>query len=140
MSESDSQYGDEEELPQPQQPAWRRAGQLSFKFMLILGGVFLLFVLGLSLFFSFSLEGLQSAQDRLAQADGVLMWFRLLLIAVLIGFWQPINVWLAQRNAWSPERLQRVLHGRWLTLAVLLFVELVLVQRLHEPFIDGMVR
>ena len=104
-------------LSRPLKPGgMRRAGRFTFKLALILGGVFFLFILGLSLITSFSLEGLVSVQQRLDQADSTLMWFRLLLIGALIGFWRPLNVWLAQRNAWSQARLSRVLQGRWMTL------------------------
>lgn len=117
----------------------RRAGRFTFKLALILGSVFFLFILGLSLITSFSLEGLVSVQQRMDRAESVLLWFRLLLIGALIGFWRPLNVWLAQRNAWPPLRLERVLQGRWMALGVLLFVELVLVQQFHESLINGMV-
>ncbi len=144
MRESESSNWTDEETDPPTTPAnqpggLRRAGRFTVKLVLILGTVFFLFLLGLSLISSLSLEGLQSVQQHLARVDAPLMWLRLLLIGTLIGFWQPINAWLAQRNAWSQARLERVMKGRWMTLAVLLFVELVLIQRLHEPLIDGMV-
>ena len=116
----------------------KRAGGLLFKLLLLFGGLFLVFVLGLSLFSSLSLEGMQAFRQNLDRLASVMMVVRLAVIAGVIGFWRPLNVWLAMRKDWPQAQLQRVLAGRWLTLGVLLFVELVLIQRLHEPLIDSL--
>lgn len=116
----------------------RRAGHIVFRIALILGGLFLLFLLGMMLMSSISPQGMASFRDKLAQADSVLVFLRLGLIGLLITLWHPLNTWFAQHNCWSEARLQRVLAGRLWTLVLLLFVELILVQRLHETVL-GMV-
>lgn len=113
----------------------RRAGRSVFSIVLIFGGLFFLFLLGMTLMSSFSLEGMASFQERLSRADSMLMFVRLLLIGVLIVFWRPLNSGIAKRNDWSEVHLQRVLAGRWWALTLLLFVELILVQRLHESLL-----
>jgi len=64
------------------------------------------------------------------------IYVRVAFVAGLIIWWQPLNTWIARRNAWSEAHLARVLAGRWLTLGTLTFVELILIQRIHEPFTD----
>ena len=115
----------------------KRAGWFLFKILLLFGGLFLALMVGLSLLSSGSTEGLSAFRRTLERVDSVMVFVRLAAIAGVIGFWRPLNGWLAQRKGWSQAHLQRVLDGRWLTLGVLLFVELVLIQRLHEPLIDS---
>jgi hypothetical protein len=115
----------------------KRAGWFLFKILLLFGGLFLALLIGLSLLSTGSTEGLSAFRHTLERLDSVMVYLRLAAIAGVIGFWRPLNVWLAQRKGWSQAHLQRVLDGRWLTLGVLLFVELVLIQRLHEPLIDS---
>lgn len=124
--------GDGPADPEGQPGGMRRAGRFIFKTTLIFGGLFLLFLLGMMLMTSLSLEGMTSFRDWLERADSVLVFFRVGLIGLLITFWHPLNTWFAQHNGWSKVRLQRVLAGRWWSLGLLLFVELILVQRLHE--------
>jgi hypothetical protein len=107
--------------------------------VLILGGLLCLFLLGMLLISSLSLEGMATFQEKLHGMGSVLVFIRFLLIGLLIVFWRPLNSWFANRNGWSEARLQRILAGRWWTLALFLFVELILVQRLHETVLDLMV-
>ena len=125
--------------PEDQPGGLRRAGRVTFRTALILGGLFLLFLLGMMLMSFLSLEGMTSFRDRLERADSVLVFFRVGLIVLLVIFWRPINTWLAGHNGWSEARLQRTLEGRWWALALLLFIELILVQRLHEALLGPMV-
>jgi len=81
--------------------------------------------------------------DTLHQARRALQAFgewwivvRVIFVGGLIAWWVPVNTWLARRNGWNEAHLARVLAGRWLTLAVLVFVELILIQRIHQPFTD----
>ncbi|MCU7849343.1 MAG: hypothetical protein KZQ89_15405 [Candidatus Thiodiazotropha sp. (ex Lucinoma kastoroae)] len=114
----------------------KRAGWLLLRLGLFVGGCFLLMVVGLALMSSFSLEGIHAFRQRLAGADSVLVIVRLGAIGLLIGFWRPVNVWLDRVRGWPEGQLERVLAGRWWALAMLLFVELVLVQRLHEILLE----
>ena len=120
---------------QPRRPARRRlrAGLL----ILLVFAVFLaLNLLGMLLMNVVSIAQLHQAQRGLQNFGEWWMIARLTFIAGLIIGWTPINTWLAQRNDWSKAHLARVLGGRWLTLGLLVFVELFLVQRIHEPFTD----
>jgi hypothetical protein len=113
----------------------KRAGRFTLKFLLVIGGLFLLMVIGLMLMSAFSLEGIEGFRDRMGHADSYLVYVRLLAIGLLIGFWRPFNIWLAKTRGWPEGQLERVLEGRWMALAILLFVEMILVQRIHEPLI-----
>lgn len=113
----------------------KRAGRFTLKLLLVVGGLFLLMVVGLMLMSAFSLEGIEGFRERMSHADSYLFFVRLLVIGLLIGFWRPFNVWLAKYRRWPEGQLERVLEGRWMALAILLFVELILVQRVHEPLI-----
>ena len=96
--------------------------------------------LGLLLMTAFDLQGIETLQQSLVRVESVFLWIRLILIVSLIGFWRPLHVGIARRYHWPEDRLVRVLHGRWLALGVLLFVELVLIQRWHEPLINRLVQ
>lgn len=115
---------------------WKRARRFTLKTLLVVGGLFLLLVAGLMLMSAFSLEGIDSFRRRLDRVAEILVYGRLLAIGLLIGFWCPFNSWLAKIRGWTKEQLQRVLGGRWWALVMLLFIELVLVQRIHEPLIE----
>jgi hypothetical protein len=125
--------------PQPeryrQHGRWRRVGRFSLKLLLILGALFVLFILGLSLMSSLSIEGVEGFREGLERADNYMVLVRLLIIGSLIAFWRPFNTWLAKAKGWPDEQLESVLAGRWWALGLLLFVELVLVQRIHEVII-----
>jgi len=114
---------------------WRKAGRFAFRLLLVGGGLFLLLIVGLMLMSSFTLEGMEGFRRHMERADEVLIYFRLAVIGLLIGFWRPLNVWLARFRQWPEGQLERVLAGRWWALGMLLFIELVLVQRIHEPLI-----
>ncbi|MEW8048436.1 MAG: hypothetical protein AB2805_18295 [Candidatus Thiodiazotropha sp.] len=111
---------------------WRRAGRVALRFALIVGVLFLVLVMGQLLLSSFSLQDLASFRLKLEHADHFLVFVRLGFITLLIVYWRPFNTWLATINGWSDEQLARVLSGRWWALSVLIFVEVILVQRIHE--------
>jgi hypothetical protein len=111
---------------------WRRAGRLALRVAFIVVGLLLVLSVGQLLMSSFSLQDLASFRDRLERADSVLVFFRLGFITLLIFYWKPFNTWLAKLNGWSGAQLERVFAGRWWALSVLLFVEIILIQRVHE--------
>jgi len=121
---------------QPRRPARRL-----LRVVVVLISVFAVFLalnlVGMLLMNVVSMAQLQQAQRVLNTFGEWWMIVRLAFIAGLVIGWTPINTWLAQRNDWSQAHLARVLAGRWLTLGLLVFVELFLVQRIHEPFTDG---
>ncbi|MCF6256164.1 MAG: hypothetical protein L3K25_07660 [Gammaproteobacteria bacterium] len=120
---------------QSHRPARRylRKGLLLFAFLAFFVALNLI---GMLLMNTVSIGQLHQAQHALQNFGDGWMVVRLAFIAGLIIGWVPINTWLAQRNGWDAAHLARVLAGRWLTLGVLVFVELFLVQRIHEPFTD----
>lgn len=83
-----------------------------------------------------SIGQLNQMQHALDQFGQWWMVVRLAFITGLIIGWVPINTWLARRNGWRSAHLDRVLAGRWMTLGILTFVELFLIQRIHQPFTD----
>ena len=104
---------------------------------LILLAIFIAFYLvGILLMSIVSIDKLHEAQRGLDQFGEWWMLVRLAFIAGLMISWVRINTWLARHNGWSKAHLARVLAGRWITLVTLTFVELFLVQRIHEPFTD----
>lgn len=127
--------GDGEAVQARQPSRLKRAGRFTLKLLLVVGGLFLLMVVGLMLMSALSLEGIEGFRERMGHADSYLVFVRLLVIGLLIGFWRSFNVWLAKTRGWPEGQLERVLEGRWMALAILLFVELILVQRIHEPLI-----
>jgi hypothetical protein len=118
---------------------WKRAGRFTLKLLLVMAGLFFVMVLGLMLMSSFSMEGIERFRQGLNHADSVFFYGRLLLIGLLIGFWRPFNTWLATVKGWSDEQLASILAGRWWALGMLLLIELLLIQRIHEDII-GMFR
>jgi hypothetical protein len=113
----------------------KRAGRFTLKLLLVVGGLFLVMVVGLMLMSAFSLVGMEHFRERMGHADNYMVYVRLLAIGLLIGFWRPFNGWLAKVRRWPEGQLERVLEGRWMALAILLFVEVILVQRVHESLI-----
>ena len=114
----------------------RRPRRVLRRIALITAGLAVLILLGLLLMNSTNMDQLEHARRQLQAFDAWWRYVRWTFIAGLIIFWREINTWLAARNGWSEAHLQRVLGGRWLTLGVLLFVELFLTLRIHEPLVD----
>lgn len=114
------------------QAAWRK-GRTLLLFAAVLIGLYLVGVLLMSLL---SLDRLHSIKLGLRTFGEWWVIVRLSFIAGLTFYWVEINVWLSQRNGWSEAHLARVVAGRWLMLGLLSFVELFLVQRIHQPLID----
>lgn len=106
------------------------------KVMLFVGILAGLMLVGLFIMSTFSIDQLQQARQGLRAFGEWWMYVRWTFIAGLFIYWIEINTWIAQRNGWTEAHLRRVLDGRWLTLGVLLFVELFFVLRIHEPFVD----
>ena len=88
----------------------KRAGRLLFKLLVLFGGLFLALLVGLSLLSSGSTEGLSAFRQTLERLDSVMVFVRLAAIAGVIGFWRPLNLWLAQRKGWSAVP---ICNGSW---------------------------
>jgi len=95
-----------------------------------------LYFVGVILMSLLSIDHLRQVRHGLKVFGEWWLIVRLGFIAGLAIYWLEINTWLSRRNGWTEAHLTRVLAGRWLTLGVLIFVELFLVQRIHEPFTD----
>jgi fatty acid desaturase len=131
MLDNENENGPSEEKP-GRPGAWRRAGRFVFRFLLFVVLFFVVLVIGQLLVSTLSLGEMETFRQKLTHADRVLVFVRLGLIALLIVYWQPFNTWLAKTKGWSDAQLGRILSGRWMALAVLLFVEFIMVQRFHE--------
>lgn len=112
---------------------WRR---LVWRSLAALAVVVLLLMIGFTIMNSLTQAEIEGARRSLRAFGTWWMFVRLGFIAGLIIYWTEINTWLAWRNGWSEAHLARVLAGRWVTLATLAFVELFLIQRIHEPLTD----
>ncbi len=115
---------------------WRavwRTLRVLLLFAAVLIGLYLVGVLLMSLL---SLDQLHSIKQGLRTFGEWWVIARLGFIAGLAFYWVEINAWLSRHNGWTEAHLARVVAGRWLMLGVLTFVELVLVQRVHQPFVD----
>jgi hypothetical protein len=110
----------------------KNVGRFILRNILLLAGLFLLMVLGFMLMSSLSLEGIQSFREGLQWFNQGFAFVRVCLAGLLIIYWRPFNLWLAQIKGWPDDRLERLLEARWLLLGTFLFVELVLIQRIHE--------
>jgi len=121
---------------QPRRPVLRKIRRTLSRTAMLLAIIIAIWVAGIFMMNVVPIGQLHQMQRGLAQFGEWWMVVRLAFIAGLIIGWVPINTWLARRNDWSPAHLARVLAGRWMTLGILAFVELFLVQRLHEPFTD----
>jgi hypothetical protein len=115
---------------------FKNLGRLFLRILLLFAGMFLLMVLGLILMSSLSLEGIHSFRSGLEWFNQGVTFVRLSLIGLLIIYWRPINLWLAQKRGWPNDHIDHILEARWLTLGALLFVELVLIQRIHESILN----
>jgi len=113
-------------------PIPKRRWKVLLKVVLFFSAFIGVALFGLIIMSSVSMNGLESVQSALDKFDKWFMFIRLLLIIIAITYWENINTWLARRNDWSDLHLQRVINGRWRTLGILLFIELVLVQQIHE--------
>lgn len=113
----------------------RRVGKGAVK--LVIGLIVLSFVVifGSIMMSNISIDKLNSVRDSLDRANHWMQFLRWGFIAALITWWNPINTWLAKRKNWNKSQLALILNMRWFTLGILLFVELIFVQRAHEWFI-----
>ncbi len=116
----------------PRRAVWRMARTLLLFTVAFIG----LYLAGVLLMGLLSLDRLHSIKQGLQDFGEWWVIARLAFISVLTVYWAEINTWLSHRNGWTEAHLARVVAGRWLMLGVLVFVELFLVQRIHEPVID----
>ena len=114
----------------------RQTKRWLIRVMLFSGALIGLMLLGLFLIDTLSIDQVQQARQGLQIFGAWWMYVRWAFVAGLIIYWVDINTWLARRKGWSEAHLARVLDGRWFTLGVLLFVELILILRIHEPLVD----
>jgi len=113
-------------------PTQKRKWKVLLKVVLFFAVFIGVALFGLIIMSSVSMDGLEGVQNALNNFDKWFMFIRLSLIAAAITYWVNINTWIAKRNGWSKSHLQRVINGRWKTLGILLFIELILVQQIHE--------
>lgn len=123
------------EVEQSRPSVLRKAGKGLLKIGLGLFVLFIMLVIGSTMMRSLSLSQLQSASQSLDKADHWFQFIRWVFIASLIIWWDPINTWIAKRKNWNDSQLRLVLDMRWVALGVLIFVELIFIQRIYEWFI-----
>lgn len=114
----------------------RKLTRIAVMFGVFVLSVVVFYILGSVLMSTVSLDSLQHARNTLNAAGHWFAIVRLMFIATLIGFWVPINRWLAGRFIWSDAYLTRILSRRWQALGVLLFVELAFMQSWLVYFFD----
>ena len=123
------------EVEQPQPSVLKKAGKGILKVGIGLFVLFIMLVIGSMMMKSLSLNQLQSASQSLDQANHWFQFIRWAFIVSLITWWEPINTWIAQRKNWNANQLKLVLDMRWFALGVLVFVELIFIQRIYEWFV-----
>ncbi len=96
----------------------------------------LLILFGMMIVKTLSMDQVQQARQGLQTFGAWWMFIRFGFIVVLTVYWVEISTWWARKNHWTEQHLQHVLARRWVMLGVLSFVELFLVQRIHEPLTD----
>ncbi len=114
---------------------FRRSGIFFLKVSFFFVVLFALFMFGLSLMLSISVDAIENIQNKMDQINSWLMFVRWLMITVVITYWIEINTWLAKHKSWSKAHLNRVVNGRWSALGVFVFIEAIFIQRIHEPVI-----
>lgn len=97
-------------------------------------------IVGLGLMSSVKMSVFDSISTALWSFNSWFAFIRIAVIMIAIIYWEELNTWLAIRFHWSGERLERTIQGKYFTLFVLGFMELILIQRLHEPVIDFLLR
>lgn len=131
-------YDNHSEMMTPEKPDDKsKLGLRILRTALIMLGILIaLYVVGFLLMNTLTIDQLNHAQQGLHTFG---QWWTVVRVAFIAGltiYWREINVWLACRNQWTEAYLERVLAGRWLMLGTLCFVELFLVQRVHELLTD----
>ena len=121
----------------------------SVKRKIIKGGIFtvltvlalvVITTIGLGLMSSVKVSVFDSISSSLWSFNSWFAFVRITLIMIAIVYWEEMNSWLAIKLHWSEQRLERTIQGKYFTLFVLAFMELILIQRLHEPVIDFLLR
>ncbi len=112
----------------------RKAAKGAFKIGTGLIFLFIMLVIGVMMMKSLSMNKLQSVTQSLDAANNWLQFIRWVFIAGLIYWWEPLNTWLSKRNNWNTNQLKLVLNMRWFVLGMLIFIELIFIQRIHEWF------
>lgn len=113
----------------------KKAGKGVIKIAVALFVLFIMLIIGSVMMKSMSLNKLQSASQSLETANHWFQFIRWGFIAALITWWVPINTWIGSHKKWNANQLKIILDMRWITFAVLVFVELIFVQRIYEWFI-----
>ena len=124
--------------PSTTRPAgWRNRTpvRLAIKLSLYLLSLLLLYIVGMTILRSVSLDALQHVRRGLNDVSAWFLVVRWVFIGLLALYWTPINRWFAARKRWSEGRLQHMLSLRWQVFGVLLFVELVFVLQIYKPLI-----
>jgi len=111
---------------------WKALINVSIFFLIAIG----LCIFGMIILSSISINSLQNIQNSINKFDSWFMFIRFSIIITIIAYWGVINTWLATRNDWNDAHLQRILKGRWTALTVLLFIELILVQKIHQIILN----
>lgn len=114
------------------QSAVKKVGKGFLKIGVALLIMFVVLVIGTTIMKSMSLNQLRSASESLDNANNWFQYIRWAFIAAFIYWWKPINTWLANKNQWNTNQLNLVLSMRWIALFVLVFVELIFIQRVYE--------
>ena len=112
----------------------RKAAKGVFKIATGLIFLFIMLVIGMMIMKSLSINKLQSVTQSLDAVNNWLQFIRWTFIAGLIYWWEPLNTWLSKRNDWNTNQLKLVLNMRWFVLGMLIFIELIFIQRIHEWF------
>ncbi len=112
----------------------RKAAKGLIKIVIGLFLLFIMLVIGSMTMKSLSIDRLQSVSQSLDTANKWLQFIRWAFIAGLIYWWVPFNTWISKRNKWNINQLELVLNMRWLVLGMLIFIELIFIQHIHEWF------
>lgn len=87
-------------------------------------------LIGYALWTWIGASGLNAVDAHLTAARPWLMGWRVVLFALVIGFWPQWTGWLATHRNWPAERRQALLGLRWRVAAWWIVLELLLVQNL----------
>jgi hypothetical protein len=112
-----------------------RISQLSpFWFgMAVLAILFILVGFGMATWQLF--EDPKTIHDRLQATKPHLFGWRMLLLALLIGFWPRLMTWLSRHGSWGGDKLQFAINWRWRAALWLMVIEVGLVQGVAGTFL-----
>lgn len=98
----------------------------------LLGMLFLVLsaLIGYALWTWIGIAGLGTVDAHLKAVRPWFMLWRIVLFALVIGFWPQWSDWLSTRRNWPPARLQALLGLRWQVAAWWTILELFLAQNL----------